>query len=123
MAATLAMKEAREDAAETTKPTTVLVAAMVETIVGCKWSVQLLQLCAEGRRRPSELLRACPGLSAKVMNERMRKLTGFRILERSVVGTKPPLEVSYRLTPFGRRFNGILTAVRRLQQAVDKDIE
>lgn len=96
------------------------VAAVVENVVGCKWSVRLLQLCAEDHRRPSAFLRACPGLSAKVMNERLRKMTGLGILKRTVFGEKPPVEVEYRLTPFGCRFMRILEEVRRLQDAVDR---
>lgn len=95
------------------------VSAMVESIVGCKWSVRLLQLCAEGLTRPSAFLRACPGLSAKVMNERWRKMLRFGIVERTVTGQRPPLEVEYRLTPFGRRFIRVLDEVKRLQAAVD----
>jgi DNA-binding HxlR family transcriptional regulator len=98
----------------------VSVAAMVESIVGCKWSVRLLQLCADGHARPSGLLRACPGLSAKVMHERLRKMLRFGIVERAVRGEKPPIEVEYRLTPFGRRFLRILDEVRRLQDALDR---
>jgi DNA-binding HxlR family transcriptional regulator len=100
-------------------PAPVPVASMVESIVGCKWSIRLLQLCAEGNHRPSALLRACTGLSAKVMNERLRKMTRFGIMHRTVHGEKPPVEVEYRLTPFGRRFMGILEEVQRLQQAVE----
>lgn len=37
------------------------VAATVASVVGCKWSVRILQLCAEDHRRPSALLPACPG--------------------------------------------------------------
>jgi DNA-binding HxlR family transcriptional regulator len=66
------------------------VASMVEGIVGCKWSVSLLQLLADGPNRPNALLRAHPGLSAKVMNERLRKMTRFGILQRTVFGEKPP---------------------------------
>ncbi|HBP89123.1 MAG TPA: HxlR family transcriptional regulator [Nitrospiraceae bacterium] len=95
------------------------VASMVESIVGCKWSVRLLQLCAEGNNRPGMVLRACPGLSAKVMNERWRKMIRFGIMRRTVIGIKPPVEVEYKLTPFGRRFLKILDEVRRLQEAVD----
>jgi len=95
------------------------VAAMVESIVGCKWSVRLLQLCAEGHSRPSALLRACPGLSTKVMNERLRKLVRFGIVERTVQGEKPPLEVNYLLTPFGGRFSRVLDEVRKLQESVE----
>lgn len=104
---------------ERTKGSALSVASMVESIVGCKWSVRLLQLCAEDHRRPSAFLRACAGLSAKVMNERLRKMTGFGVVQRTVFGDKPPVEVEYRLTPFGRRFMGILEEVRRLQEAVD----
>jgi DNA-binding HxlR family transcriptional regulator len=93
---------------------------MVESVIGCKWSVRLLQLCAEGYRRPSAFLRACPGLSAKVMNERLRKMIRFGILQRTVFGEKPPVEVEYRLTPFGLRFMGLIDAVRRLQEAIDQ---
>jgi DNA-binding HxlR family transcriptional regulator len=96
------------------------VASMVESIVGCKWSLRILELCADGGRRPSAMLRQCPGLSAKVMNERLRKMIRFGILERTVWGEKPPVEVEYRLTPFGLRFMRILAEVRRLQQAVDR---
>ncbi|MCC6318500.1 MAG: winged helix-turn-helix transcriptional regulator [Gemmatimonadaceae bacterium] len=98
------------------------VAAMVENIVGCKWSVRLLQLCAEGHHRPSAFLRACEGLSTKVMNERLQKMIRFGILERRAFGEKPPIEVEYRFTPFGNRFMGILEEVRRLQAAVDDGV-
>jgi len=96
------------------------VASMVESVIGCKWSVRLLQLCAEGYSRPSALLRACPGLSAKVMNERLRKMIQFGIVQRTVVGEKPPVEVEYRLTPFGHRFMRIIEEVRRLQEVVNQ---
>jgi len=97
------------------------VATMVESIIGCKWSVLLLGLLAEGCTRPSALLRACPGLSAKVMNERLRKMMRFGIAGRTVLGEKPPVEVAYALTPFGRRFMAILREVRRLQEVLDQD--
>jgi DNA-binding HxlR family transcriptional regulator len=96
------------------------VASMVESIVGCKWSVRLLHLCADGHTRPSAFLRACPGLSAKVMNERLRKMIRFGIVRRTVLGDKPPVEVEYRLTPFGLGFMRILEEVRRLQEVVDQ---
>ena len=95
------------------------VSSMVESIVGCKWSVGLLRLLADGCSRPGALLRACPGLSAKVMNERLRKMLRFGIVRRTVHGEKAPIEVEYVLTPFGRRFVRIIEEVRLLQEAVD----
>ncbi|MCC6409806.1 MAG: winged helix-turn-helix transcriptional regulator [Planctomycetes bacterium] len=97
------------------------VASMVEDVIGCKWSLRLLQLIADGVERPSAFQRACSGLSAKVMNERLAKLLRFGIASRSVEGTKPPLRVTYTLTPFGRRFVGVLDEVRRLQALLDEE--
>lgn len=75
-----------EGESESQDGTSIPVASMVESIVGCKWSVRLLQLCAEGHNRPGMVLRACPGLSAKVMNERWRKMIRFG---RSGIPTHP----------------------------------
>lgn len=104
---------------ETRDGNSIPVASMVESIVGCKWSVRLLGLLASGVHRPNALLRSCPGLSAKVMNERLRKMLRFSIVQRTVFGKKPPLEVEYRLTEFGYRFIRILDEVHRLQDAVN----
>lgn len=41
------------------------------------------------------------------------------IAEGTVRGEKPPVEVAYPLTPFGRRFVKILREVRRLQEELD----
>ncbi|HET7370231.1 MAG TPA: helix-turn-helix domain-containing protein [Gammaproteobacteria bacterium] len=95
------------------------VAAIVENIVGCKWSLRILKLIADGRTRPSAIQRSCSGLSAKVMNERLRKMTRFGILERNVFGDKPPVQVEYELTPFGHRFMRVINAVEQLQADVD----
>lgn len=100
--------------------TQISVAFMVESILKCKWSVKILQLCIEGYRRPSEFLRACPKLSAKVMNERLRKMVSFGILQRAVYGEKAPIHVEYRLTPFGHKFLRVIEEIRRLQNYVDQ---
>lgn len=115
------VRKRQESTKGAVRTATVSVASMVESIVGCKWSVLILRAIAEGTVRPSAIQRACPRLSAKVMNERLRKLTRFDIAERHVRGEKPPIEVEYRLTPFGRRFLRILDEVRKLEQSVERD--
>ena len=96
------------------------VAAMVESIVGCKWSMSLLGLIARDVVRPSCFLRECSGLSAKVMNERLRKMIRFGLITRTALGEKPPLEVRYTLTPFGRQFVRLLEEIQRLQAHLDE---
>lgn len=97
----------------------VSIAAMVESIVGCKWSLRLLTLLAAAPQRPSALQRGCPGLSAKVMNERLGKFQRFGLVTRTVRGERPPIEVDYALTALGERFVGLLAEVERLQQELD----
>ena len=99
--------------------TNVPISLQVECVLGCKWSIRLLQLVAQGCCRPSAVLRACPGLSAKVMNERWRMMIRYGIVRRTVFGDRPPIQVEYALTPFGERFIRILDEVRRLQEDVD----
>ncbi len=86
---------------------------MVEDIVGCKWSLTVLMLVKSGICRPGAMQKRVPGLSAKVLNERLRKLLRFGIIEREVFAEVPP-RVEYRLTAFGRRFSGVLDQIAQL---------
>lgn len=91
------------------------VARMVEDVVGCKWSLTVLDLVRRGVRRPGAMEQAVPGSSAKVLNERLRKLTRFGILERRSYPEVPP-RVEYRLTDFGERFSSIMDSIHRLEE-------
>ena len=88
---------------------------MIEDIVGCKWSLCVLDLIEQGQSRPGVMQRSVAGLSAKVLNERLRKLLRYGIIEREVYAEVPP-HVEYRLTAFGRRFSRVLAAIRELDR-------
>lgn len=90
------------------------VARMVEDIVGCKWSLTVLDLVRRGVNRPGAMEHSIEGLTAKVLNERLRKLVRFGILEKTSYPEVPP-RVEYRLTDFGRRFSGILDQIAALE--------
>jgi DNA-binding HxlR family transcriptional regulator len=94
-------------------------ARMVEDIVGCKWSLCVLGLIEQGLNRPGAMQRSVDGLSAKVLNERLRKLLRFGIIERQVFAEVPP-HVEYRLTPYGRRFTRVLAAIRELEGDLER---
>lgn len=93
------------------------VAGMVEDIVGCKWSLTVLDLVRRGTCRPGAMEHAIPGLSAKVLNERLRKLVRFGILEKEIHAEVPP-RVEYRLTAFGARFAAVLDHIAALEAEV-----
>ena len=95
---------------------------MVEDVLGCKWSLHVLALIEGGVRRPGAMERAVAGLSAKVLNERLVKLTRFGIVRRTTYAEVPP-RVEYELTEFGRRFSGIIAEIRRLQESFDADVD
>jgi DNA-binding HxlR family transcriptional regulator len=90
---------------------------MVEDIVGCKWSLCVLDLVSRGVARPGAMQKSIPGLSTKVLNERLRKLLRFGIIQRQVFAEVPP-HVEYRLTPFGRRFERLLQQIEELQKSI-----
>ena len=91
---------------------------MVEQIVGCKWSLTVLGLIMRGVNRPGAMERSVPGLTAKVLNERLRKLLRFGIISRQEYAEIPP-RVEYRLTRFGDRFAALVADIERLQQDLD----
>jgi DNA-binding HxlR family transcriptional regulator len=88
---------------------------MVEDIVGCKWSLTVLALVRNGVNRPGAMEHVVPGLSAKVLNERLRKLQRFGILAKRSYPEVPP-RVEYSLTPFGAKFVEVLDGVERLER-------
>lgn len=93
------------------------IAGMVESIVGCKWSLHVLRAVRSGVCRPGAMQKSVEGLTTKVLNERLRKLLRFGILERIQYHEVPP-RVEYRITPFGQRFVVILDDIEALQQSL-----
>jgi DNA-binding HxlR family transcriptional regulator len=93
-------------------------ARRVESVLGCKWSLTVLALVAGGVHRPGAMEHAVPGLSKKVLNERLRKLVRYGILDRRAYAELPP-RVEYRLTTFGRRFARVIDQVESLQRELD----
>ena len=76
---------------------------MVETVVGCKWSLTVVDLVQRGIRRPGAMERTVEGLTAKVLNDCLRLLVSYTVLEKRSYPEVPP-RVEYYFTPFGRKF-------------------
>ncbi len=85
----------------------------LEDVVGCKWSAGVVAAIGEGVRRPGALERYIPGISKKILNERLRKLLAYRLIVRTEI---PGLvkHVEYALTPMGRRLARVITQLRTL---------
>ena len=94
-------------------------ARMVETIYGCKWSLTVYQLLANGINRPGEMVRSVEGLSTKVLNECLKRNVEFGILDKQMFNELPP-RVEYQVTPFGEKFLLILDQLENLQNEIDE---
>lgn len=95
------------------------VGRMVESIIGCKWSLAVIRLLRDRVRRPGAMRRRIDGLTTKVLNERLAKLVRFGIIEKRAFPEVPP-RVEYHFTPFGERFLVIIDAVDQIQQELDR---
>lgn len=98
-----------------------VVATVVEDILRCKWTLHVLAQVRAGVNRPGQLVRSAPGLTTKVMNERLARLVRSGVLEKVALAERPP-HVEYHLTPFGARLNVVLDAIEALQRELDRHV-
>ena len=85
----------------------------VLALMGKRWTLPILATLMDGPARFTEIGRAVPGLSERVLSERLQELTEARLVERQVE-PGPPLGTLYRLTETGERLR---PAVGHLVQA------
>jgi DNA-binding HxlR family transcriptional regulator len=89
----------------------------LEDVIGCKWSTAVVAAVSQGVKRPGELERYIPGISTKVLNERLRKLVNFGLLKRTEYDGLPA-RVDYDLTPTGHKLAGILAQLRAFNDEI-----
>jgi len=87
---------------------------LLEDVIGCRWTISVLQAVSRGVNRPGALERHIDGISAKVLSDRLRHFTRAGIFERVQYPEIPP-RVEYHLTEFGQKFTRLLREVERLQ--------
>jgi len=85
---------------------------IVKNIIGCKWSLQVINTLNAGIVRPGEVKKAIPGISEKVLNERFKKFIRFGLIEKKVFPVSPP-KVEYKFTQKGKKFLKILDSINK----------
>jgi DNA-binding HxlR family transcriptional regulator len=78
--------------------------------IGDKWTTLILIALAATPRRFSELRRAVPDISKRMLAQTLRELERDGMVTRRVFPTKPP-SVEYRLSPLGLSALGPLAAL------------
>ena len=85
----------------------------LEDVVGCKWSAAVVGALYRGVNRPGQLERYIPGISTKILNERLRKLLAYGLATRAD-HSAVSLHVEYRLTPTGEKLAGVIEQLQHL---------
>jgi len=90
----------------------------VDVIAG-RWTPVILARLKEGAHRYGQLRRLIPGLSEKMLTQRLRELESAGLIERRVHtdGAEKPAPVSYRLTEDGWSLAPVLQAMYDWGQA------
>ncbi|HTU83498.1 MAG TPA: helix-turn-helix domain-containing protein [Candidatus Acidoferrales bacterium] len=81
-------------------------------LIGRRWTGAIIRVLLPGPRRFNELLGAIPGISDRLLTERLRELDAAGIVRREV-RDEPTARVVYELTPSGRELQDPLDAVGR----------
>ncbi len=87
----------------------------LEDIIGCKWSVAVLCAVEDGVQRPGALEKYIEGISTKVLNERLRKLSAYGLLSQQRFAELPP-RTEYQLTEFGQALVKVISQIRQLDR-------
>lgn len=95
---------------------------LFEDVLGCKWTLAILTQVRQGVQRPGQLRRSIPGLAAKVMQQRLRKLERYELVTRRLLSERP-MHVEYRLTPKGRQLCRLVQGVERFAARWRREIE
>ena len=79
-------------------------------VVGGRWRTVILSRLKDGVHRYGELRRLIPGVSEKMLSQRLRELEADGLVTRRDMGTMPP-HVEYELTDEGRSLTPVLQAL------------
>ena len=81
-------------------------------LIGRRWSGAIISVMLSGPQGFNELLASVPGLSDRLLAERLRELESEGLVRRTV-RTGPPVRVSYELTPAGENLKPVVDSLGR----------
>ena len=79
-------------------------------LIGRRWSGAILNAMLPGAQCFNEFLAAVPGLSDRLLTERLRELESEGLIRRNVL-PGPPVRVSYEMTEAGRDLEPVIRAL------------
>jgi DNA-binding HxlR family transcriptional regulator len=79
-------------------------------LIGGRWTGAIVRSMLGGRCRFSDIVAAIPGLSDRMLAERLRELEAEGIITRLVL-PEMPVRVEYRLTEKGKGLSSVIEAI------------
>jgi len=79
-------------------------------LIGRRWTGAILRALLVGVCRFSDLTETIPGLSDRMLSERLKELEAEGVVVRSVI-PETPVRIEYRLTEKGRSLGSVIEAV------------
>jgi DNA-binding HxlR family transcriptional regulator len=80
-------------------------------LIGRRWTGVLIMALMDGPQRFSQLAAAVPGVSDRLLSERLKELEAHGIVHRTVE-PGPPVGVSYELTAMGADLRSALSELQ-----------
>jgi len=79
-------------------------------LIGRRWTGAIVRALLTGSNRFGEILERVPGLSDRLLSERLRELESAGIVTRSVF-PEVPVRIEYALTEKGRELEAIVAGI------------
>jgi DNA-binding HxlR family transcriptional regulator len=81
-------------------------------LIGRRWSGAVISVLLRGPQGFNELMASVPGLSDRLLTERLRELESEGLVRRTVI-SGPPVRVSYELTEAGKGLKPVIEGLGR----------
>jgi DNA-binding HxlR family transcriptional regulator len=85
-------------------------------LIGRRWTGAILRVLLSGATRFSDVTAAIPGLSDRLLSERLKELEVEGIVTRTVY-PQTPVRIEYALTPKGRALGDVVAAISQWAEA------
>src|SRR3954447_26032903 len=80
--------------------------------IGKRWMGSVIFSLLEGPKRYHEIISSIPGISDRLLTERLRDLESEGLIEKRVIATSPK-KVVYELTPAGKELEEVIQVLMK----------
>lgn len=89
--------------------------------IGKRWMGVIIHTLLDGPKRFHEIVAAIPGISDRLLTERLRDLEQEGLIKKVI--TASPKKVEYELTPAGKELEEVISAIIKWVKKRENDTE